>query len=302
MCAQRPVAVACRQAAHIGPRAGNGVHPDPVAQQGAAGLFLGGIDGDHGKRFVREMVQVAPYQFVGHAGFAGAARAGDADDGDILVAATGSAACWRAGPTGCCAVATAVAPVPFSALEIARAIFRISFHSPSFISPLKFAGCHSAGNRIAGHVFDHPLQPHPPAVVGGIDAGDPILMQLFDLAGEDGAAAAAKEPDMPAAVLVQQVLHVFEKFQVAALVGRDGDALYIFFDGALHDLGYRPVMSQVNDLRAFRLQQAPHDIDRGVMTIEKGGGGNEADFMDRGIAHNVNVWQTSKFTQKTNEC
>jgi hypothetical protein len=56
-------------------------------------------------------------------------------------------------------------------------------------------------------------------------------MEFFDLAGKDRAAAAAKQPDMTAAVLIQQVLDVLEEFEVAALVGCDGDALYVFFDG-----------------------------------------------------------------------
>jgi hypothetical protein len=38
--AQCPVALAGGQAAHIGSGAGDGVHPDAVAEQGSAGLFL----------------------------------------------------------------------------------------------------------------------------------------------------------------------------------------------------------------------------------------------------------------------
>ena len=84
MCAEGPVAVACGQAAHIGAGAGNGVHPDAIAQQGAAGLFLGGVDGDHGECLIRETVQVTADELVCHGGFAGAAGACDADDGDGL--------------------------------------------------------------------------------------------------------------------------------------------------------------------------------------------------------------------------
>lgn len=123
-------------------------------------------------------------------------------------------------------------------------------------------------------------------------------MQFLDLPGEDRTATAAKQAYMAAAVLVQQVLHVFEEFQVAALVRGDGNALYVFFDSAFDDLGYRPVMPQVNDFRPLRLQDPPHDIDRRIVPVKKGCGRDEAYFVNRGIAHNVNVWQTGKFKLK----
>jgi len=56
---------------------------------------------------------------------------------------------------------------------------------------------------------------------------------------------------MSTAVLVQQVLHILEEFEVATLVGGDGDALHVLFDSTFHNIGYRPVMSQVNDLGSF---------------------------------------------------
>jgi hypothetical protein len=85
---------------------------------------------------------------------------------------------------------------------------------------------------------------------------------------------------------------------VAALVGSDGNTLYVFFDSAFDDLGYRPVVSQVNDLRTLRLQDPPHDVDCRIVPIEKGRGRDEAYFVNRSIAHNVNVWQAGKFTLK----
>src|ERR1700722_1054428 len=107
---------------------------------------------------------------------------------------------------------------------------------------------------------------------------------------------------MPASVLVEEVLHVFKEFDMTALVGGDGNTLHIFLDGALHYFGHRAVMTQVNDLRAFRLQESSHDIDSRVMSIEQGCGSAHSDLMAGGIAHSVNVWQAAKFTQKTNDC
>ena len=58
-----------------------GVHADAVAQQGAAGLALGGVHAEHGDALVREVHQEAAQQLVDEGGLAGAAGAGDAEDG-----------------------------------------------------------------------------------------------------------------------------------------------------------------------------------------------------------------------------
>jgi hypothetical protein len=42
----------------------------------------------------------------------------------------------------------------------------------------------------------------------------------------------------------------------------------------------------MDDLRTLGLQDAAHDIDGGVMPVEKSGSRNQPNFMFRGIAHN----------------
>jgi len=66
---------------------------------------------------------------------------------------------------------------------------------------------------------------------------------------------------------------------VAALVTGHGDALGVFLDGAVDDLGHGAVMAQVDDLGARRLQDAPHDVDGRIMAVEKRGGGDNPDVM-----------------------
>lgn len=66
---------------------------------------------------------------------------------------------------------------------------------------------------------------------------------------------------------------------MAALVRSDGDALCVFFNGTFHDLVYTTVMSQVNDLGALALQDAPHDVDGSIMAIEQGCSSNDTDLM-----------------------
>ena len=53
---------------------------------------------------------------------------------------------------------------------------------------------------------------------------DAVGVQLLDLGRHDHAAAAAEDLDVRAAALAQQVEHVLEVLDVAALVRRDGDA------------------------------------------------------------------------------
>jgi len=64
---------------------------------------------------------------------------------------------------------------------------------------------------------------------------------------------------------------------VAALVAAHGDALRVFLDGGVHDVLHGAVVAEVDHLRAFGLEDAPHDVDGSVVTIEQAGGGDETD-------------------------
>ena len=104
-------------------------------------------------------------------------------------------------------------------------------------------------------------------------------MQVGDFVGDDNAAAAAEHLDVGAAALAQQVDHIYEMFDVPALVAGDGDALHVLGQGRGDDLVNRAVVPQVHDLGAVRLQDAAHDVDRGVMAVEQRCGGHEAHFI-----------------------
>ncbi len=106
-------------------------------------------------------------------------------------------------------------------------------------------------------------------------------MQFLDLARHDYAAAPAEYLDARSAAFTQQVDGVLEVFDVAALIRGHGDALHVFLDGGRYDLVDRPVMAEVNDFDPARLQDAAHDVDRGVMAVEQAGCGDEADFVFR---------------------
>ncbi|SRR5258706_10853056 len=94
-------------------------------------------------------------------------------------------------------------------------------------------------------------------------------MQLLNFSRKNRPSAPTKDFDVATAVFLQQVFHVFKKFNMSALVRGDGNSLDIFFDSCLNDLFYGPVVSQMDDLGAFALHDPPHNINSGVMTIEQ---------------------------------
>jgi hypothetical protein len=126
------------------------------------------------------------------------------------------------------------------------------------------------------HVADHAGQAHALAVFGRVDAGDAIGMQFADLVGHDHPAAAAEHPDVTRAGRLEQVDHVLEVLDVAPLVGADRDAVRVFLQRAVDDLLDRAVVPEMDHLAAHALQDAPHDVDRGIVAIEQRGGRDEA--------------------------
>lgn len=115
-------------------------------------------------------------------------------------------------------------------------------------------------------------------------------MQLVDFGGEDGAAATAEELDVTGAFFAQQVVHVFKKFHVSTLVAGNGDGLRIFLDGAVHNFGHRAVVAQVNHFGTAALQDAPHDVDGSVVSVEQGCCGYNADVVFRLVHRGLHAW------------
>jgi hypothetical protein len=106
-------------------------------------------------------------------------------------------------------------------------------------------------------------------------------VQFLDFGRDDDTTAAAEHLDVAAAALAQQVEHVLEELDMAALVRRDRDAVRIFLQRAGDDFLDRLVVPEMDDLAARRLQDPPHDVDRRVVAVEQAGGRHEADLVDR---------------------
>jgi hypothetical protein len=137
------------------------------------------------------------------------------------------------------------------------------------------------------HVVDHALQAHGLAVLHRVEMRHAVLVQLFHLGRDDHTAAAAEDLDAFAAPGLEQVDHVLEELDVAALVGGHRDALSVFLQRCVHDFIHRAVVAEVDHLDAGGLQDAPHDVDRGVMAVEQRGGGDEAHLVLRLVGHQL---------------
>ena len=55
--------------------------------------------------------------------------------------------------------------------------------------------------------------------------------------------------------------------------------VHVLLQRAVDDLVDRAVVSEVDHFAAARLQDAPHDVDRGVVAVEQARGRDEADLV-----------------------
>jgi hypothetical protein len=115
-----------------------------------------------------------------------------------------------------------------------------------------------------------------------IDLLDTIPFELGNFFRDDHAPAAAKHLDAFATPSTQQIDEITEVFVVTALVARHGNAVGVFLQCGGGDLIDRAVVAEVDHLNAARLQDAPHDVDRGVVAVEQGGSSDETQTPARG--------------------
>jgi hypothetical protein len=55
---------------------------------------------------------------------------------------------------------------------------------------------------------------------------------------------------------------------MSTLVGRNGDGVGVFLDRGTYDIQHTAVVAKVDNFTTLRLDQAAHDIDSRVVTIE----------------------------------
>ena len=98
--------------------------------------------------------------------------------------------------------------------------------------------------------------------------GVSVRFQFRDFVRNDNSPAAAKNLDMTASSLVEEIVHVLEVLEVPTLIGRDCYTPRVLLNGGLDDLQDGPIMTEVDDLGAPCQQQSTHDIDGSVVTIK----------------------------------
>ena len=249
------------------------VHADAVAEQRAAGLAPRRIDRDD--RDLQRVVLVeaeAAHELVGERALAGAAGAGDAER--------------RAPSTSprrqCSSPRSLSGTAPFSSPVMRRASACVRAKRAPSRSASSDAGKSVA--RSTSHAATisliMPCRPSRWPSSGEKMRVDAVVVQLLDLGRHDHAAAAAEHLDVAAAALAQQVDHVLEELDVAALVRRDRDAVRVFLQRAVDDLLDRAVVAEVDHLAAGRLQDAAHDVDRRVVAVEQARRRDEAHLVD----------------------
>jgi hypothetical protein len=261
--------------AHVHARAAQRVHADTVAQQGTTRTATGGIDRQHRDAHLRKRVQKAQQQFVHHARLAGTAGAGEAEHGRLLAGQRPLLAQQREVGVGQLALLDGGEHVADG-----NFVVDIDLGYGSHFT-LRALGGTGAGAR--HDVFDHLGEAELHAVIRVIDALDAVGLQLLDFFRRDGAAATAEHAHMAGAALAQHVDHVFEVFDVAALVGRQRDGVGVLLQRRAHHVFHRAVVAEVDHFGALRLDDAPHDVDGRVVAVEQAGRGDKAQRRGLGL-------------------
>ena len=115
----------------------------------------------------------------------------------------------------------------------------------------------------------------------------PVLLERGDLRGDDHTSTAAVDADVAAAGSPEPIDEVCEVLHVSALVRADGDTLHILGDSGADDLVHGAVVAQVDDFGTLGLQDAAHDVDGGVVSVEQAGGAHEPDRVEWAIQLSV---------------
>ena len=270
--ARGDVLAAGGEGAHERPLAAQAVHPDPVAEECAAGAPAGRVDRDDGDRELGEPLEQAREDLVRDRALAGAAGAGDADD---------RGARSRRLPRGQ-ALVERVAD-EHAVLERGQ---HLRDREVVLVDLCRRVCQHRRGDTPAlvrgarDEIVDHALEAELEAVVRVVDPLHAQRLELRDLGRRDRAAATAEHADAAGAALAQHLDHVAEVLDVPALVRAHRDRVRVLLDRGPDDLGDSPVVPEVDHLRPTRLDEPAHDVDRRVVAVEQRGRRDDAERGD----------------------
>ncbi len=269
------VALAGSHRAHIHAAVADSVHADTVAKQCTACLPLRRVNRDDAYVLVFKVYQEAANDLINQRAFTGT-----------------SCACNT--QHRCLGFSRLLCNILHSSLRLRHIVEVLSSRYQAgnrfyilFNYMAHFAIQLLPGREVAllQQVVYHTLQAHTAAIIGAVDAADAVSLQFGYLIGQYNAAAAAKYLYMSATRLFQQVVHVFEVFYVATLVAGNSYSVGIFLYSTIYHLLHTAVVAQVNNLGTTCLHHAAHDIDRGIVAVEKGCRRNKAHFIPYRIRH-----------------
>ena len=241
----------------------DGVHPDPVPEQGASAPAPGGVHGQHGDGELVLLIEPETSdQLVGQGRLTRATGAGDAQNGDRVPIPAGPQHVG-VGRTDCVGLDAGDPPGQCTMVAGVQGVRRG-----------KWTGSEIAVALLDQEV-DHPVEAEPLPVGGREDALHAVGLELLDLRGHDDPAPTPVDQDVFPPLVPQSVDQVAEVLHVAALVGADGHTVDVLVDGRPHHLVHRSVVAEVDHLRPLGLQETAHDVDGGVVTVEQAGRGHE---------------------------
>jgi hypothetical protein len=93
---------------------------------------------------------------------------------------------------------------------------------------------------------------------------------------------------------------------MTTLIGRNRYSLSIFLDGTVYNLLHGAVVTQMDHLTAGRLYDPSHDVDRCIVSIEKGRSSYDSDVIFGfiylySLGHVVSKFWVNKFTENEEE-
>ena len=128
----------------------------------------------------------------------------------------------------------------------------------------------------SNHRCNHALQAHALPVFWRKNFSHAIVVQIFNFARNNHPTAATKYFNMRSAAFLEQIDHVLEEFDMPALVAAHGDALHVFLNCRGDDFFDRAIVAEMDHFRTHALQNAAHDVNRCVVTVEEAGRRHES--------------------------
>src|SRR5262249_23156683 len=110
---------------------------------------------------------------------------------------------------------------------------------------------------------------------------DAVSFEVALFVMDDDAAAAAPDFHITRAVFIEQVFHVLEILDVTALVRAHANGLRALLQNRFDHVAHGSIVTEVDHFRAEILQNSAHDVDTGIMSVEKTGRSDDANVVSR---------------------